>query len=105
VGIVIMKFTHAIARVLKGIKIRAGRGVTFGAGVTAPFVASLPIVRSRAPTSLSHRGSDRRVVAASSIPQGICGNTWMAAGEQGTWPEKDHCQEKLQEGDVVLASP
>jgi hypothetical protein len=28
----------------------------------------------------------------------------MAAGEQGTWPGRDHCQEKHQEGDVILAS-
>jgi hypothetical protein len=55
-GVVIMKFTHAIARVLEGIKIRAGRGAAFGVGVTGPFVASLPVVRSRAPTLLSHGG-------------------------------------------------
>ncbi len=47
-----------------------GRG---GAGVTAPFVTSPPAVGSRAPTSLSRGGSDRGVVAASSIPQGIRG--------------------------------
>jgi hypothetical protein len=51
-GIVIVKFTHAIARVLKGIEVRAGRGAAFGAGVTAQFVASLPAVRSRALTAL-----------------------------------------------------
>ncbi len=45
-GVIIVKFTHAIARVLKGIKVCAGRGATFGAGVTAPFVASLPAARS-----------------------------------------------------------
>ncbi len=72
VGVVIMKFAHAIARVLEGIEIRAGGGATSGAGVTAPFVASPPAVGSRAPTSLSHGGRDCRVMAASSIPQGIC---------------------------------
>ncbi len=51
-GIIIVKFNHAIARVLKEMKIWMGRGVTFGAGVTAPFVASLLIARSRAPTLL-----------------------------------------------------
>ncbi len=47
-GVVIVKFTDAIARVLKRMKIGAGRGATFGAGVAAPFVASLPVVGSRA---------------------------------------------------------
>jgi hypothetical protein len=32
-GVIIVKFTHAIARVLKGIKVWAGRGATFGAGL------------------------------------------------------------------------
>jgi hypothetical protein len=64
--VVIVKFAHAIARYLKGMKIWAG--ATFGAGVTAPFVASPPIVGSRAPTLLSCGGRDRRIVAASSIP-------------------------------------
>ncbi len=72
-GVVVVKFTDASARVLKGIEIWAGWGATFGAGVTAPFVASPPAVGSRAPTSLSHGGRDRRIVAASSIPQGIRG--------------------------------
>jgi hypothetical protein len=69
VNVVIVKFTHAFARVLKGIKISVE---TFGAGVTTPFVASLPVVRSRAPILLSHGSRDCRVVATSSIPQGIC---------------------------------
>ncbi len=73
VGIVIMKFAHAIARVLKGMEICAGGGVTFGAGVTALFVASPPAVRSRAPTLLSRGGRNCRIMAASSIPQGIHG--------------------------------
>ncbi len=48
VGVVIMKFAHAIARVLKREEIWAGGGATFGAGVTASFVASPPAVGSRA---------------------------------------------------------
>jgi hypothetical protein len=48
-------------------------GATFGVGVTAPFVASPPAVGSGAPTLLSRSGHDRRVVATSSIPQGIHG--------------------------------
>jgi hypothetical protein len=52
-GVVVVKFTDAIARVLKRIKIGVGRGASFGAGVAAPFVASLPAVRSRAPATLS----------------------------------------------------
>jgi hypothetical protein len=63
-GIVIVKFMHAIARFLKRVKIRAGRGATFGAGVAALFVASLPIAESRASALLSRGGRDRRVVAA-----------------------------------------
>jgi hypothetical protein len=73
VGAEVVKLTHAIARVLKGIKIWSGMGVTFGAGITTPFVTSLPFVRSRAPTSLSCGGRDRRVVATLSIPQFVCG--------------------------------
>ncbi len=72
IGVIIMKFAHAITRVLKWIKNWAGRGATFGGGVTAPFVASLPAARSRAPTSLCPGGCDCRVVAAPSIPQGVC---------------------------------
>ncbi len=34
IGIVIVKFTHAIARILKWMKIWGGRGLTFGAGIT-----------------------------------------------------------------------
>ncbi len=71
VGVVIMKFAHATAKVLIGIKVRAGRGSTFGVGVTAPFVASFPVGRDRAPTLLSCGRRNDRVVAASSIPQGI----------------------------------
>ncbi len=49
IGVVIVKFAHAIARVLERVKIWAGRGATFGTGVTAPFVASLPAAGSGAP--------------------------------------------------------
>jgi hypothetical protein len=42
VGVVIVKFTHAIARVMKRVEVRVGRGATFGVGVAAPFVALLP---------------------------------------------------------------
>ncbi len=52
IGVVIVKFTHAIARVLEGVEIWAGWGATFGTGVTAPFVASLPTAGSRAFASL-----------------------------------------------------
>ncbi len=68
IGVIIVKFAHAIARVLEGIKIWAGRGATFGTGVTAPFVACLPAVRSGAPTSLCRGGCDRGIVAAPSVP-------------------------------------
>jgi hypothetical protein len=71
-GLIIVKFTHAIAMVLKGIQIWVVRGATFGVGVTAPFVSSLPVARSRAPTLLCRGGCDCRVVPASSIPQGVC---------------------------------
>ncbi len=71
VGIVVVKFTDAIAMVLEGIKIRAGRAATFRTGVAALFVASLPAVGSRAPTALSRGDYDCGVVAALSIPQGV----------------------------------
>ncbi len=70
-GLVVVKFADAIARVLEQIEVWAGGGATFGVGVTAPFVASPPVVKSRAPTSLSRGGRDLRIVATSSIPQGI----------------------------------
>jgi hypothetical protein len=68
IGVVVMKFAHAIARVLKRMKAWAGRGATFGAGITAPFVASLPIAGSRALASLCRGGWDRGVVVAPSVP-------------------------------------
>jgi hypothetical protein len=71
VGVVVVKFTNATARVLKRIEIRAGRGLTFRTGVAALFVALLPAARSRAPTALSRGSCNCGVVAASSIPQGV----------------------------------
>jgi hypothetical protein len=71
-GVVIVKYTHAIARVLKIIKVRVGRGATFGVGVTASFVASLPAVGSRASTSLCRGGCNCWVVPTLSIPRGVC---------------------------------
>ncbi len=68
IGVVIVKFAHSIARVLEGVKIWAGRGVTFGTGITAPFVASLLAAGSGAPASLCRGGCNRRIVAAPSIP-------------------------------------
>ncbi len=58
-----MKFAHAIARVLEGMEIWMGRGATFGTGVAAPFVASLPAAGSGAPASLCRGGCDRGIVA------------------------------------------
>ncbi len=72
VGVVIVKFAHAIARVLERVEIGAGKGVTFGMGVAIPFVASLPTCGSSAHMSLSHGSRDCGVVATSSIPQGVC---------------------------------
>ncbi len=68
IGVLVVKFAHAIARVLKKMEIWAGRGATFGAGVTAPFVASLPAAGSGAPALQCRGGCDRRVVSAPSIP-------------------------------------
>jgi hypothetical protein len=62
-----VKLAHAIGRVLKSVKSRAGRGATFGTGVAVPFVARLPPSGSRAPASVSCGGHDHRVVAASSV--------------------------------------
>ncbi len=120
-GVVIVKFTHTIARVLERVEIRAGRGVTFGAGIAGPLVALLPTVGSRASASLSHGSRNRRVGAASSIPQGVCSlhhgcsrpvvassyrftHGWRQANKEQS-QKKDQCQEKHQEEDVVLASP
>jgi hypothetical protein len=96
-----------------------GRGATFGAAVTAPFVASRPAVGSRAPTLLSRGGQDRRVMATSRIPQGIHGlhhgrgchvvaSSYCFTHGRGKANKKhgqDRCPEKHQVEDVVLASP
>ncbi len=74
VAVKVVKLAHAIARVLKGKEVRAGRRTTFGMGVAIPFVVLLPACRRRAPTALSCGGCNRGVVAASSIPQGIRGS-------------------------------
>ncbi len=74
VEVVIVKLAHAIGRVLKRVEIRAGGWATFGTGVAIPFVAPPSTSGSRAPTSVSHRGRDPRVVAASSVPQGVRGS-------------------------------
>jgi hypothetical protein len=68
IGLVIVKFAHAIARVLEGVEIWAERGATLGTGVTAPFVASLSAVGNGAPASLCRGGCDCGVVAAPSVP-------------------------------------
>ncbi len=72
VNIIVVKFTDAIARVLEQIKSGQEGGATFRVGVTTLFVASLPVVMSRAPTALSRGGCDCGALAASSIPQGVC---------------------------------
>ncbi len=72
VGVIVVKFTDAIARVLEQIKVRAGRGASFRVGDAALFVTSLPVVGSSAPTVLRQGGCDCWVVAVSSIPQGVC---------------------------------
>ncbi len=92
------------------------REETFGAGVTAPFVASLPAARSRAPTSLCRGGCDCRVWLprasdrASSVFIRAAAVLWvpaqlllslMAEGGSKTLKEKDHCQGTLLEGDAV----
>ncbi len=66
-GVVVVKLTHAIARVVKRIEVWAGRRATFGTGVAAPFVTLLPNWGSWAPTSLCRGGWDRRVVASLSV--------------------------------------
>ncbi len=68
VGVIVVKFTDAIARVLERRKVRAGRGASFRAGVAALFVTSLPVVGSSTPTVLCQGGCDYWVVAVSSIP-------------------------------------
>ncbi len=74
VRVIVVKLAHAIGRVLESVKIRAGRWATFGTSVAVPFVGRFPASGSRAPTSVSRGGRDRRVVAASSIPQVVRGS-------------------------------
>ncbi len=104
-GVVIVKFTLAIARDLKRIEVGAGRGATFGTGVAVPFVSVLLAVRSKVPASLSRGGRDCRVVATSSISQGICSLHQVCARlvvassyrfMHGRWQaNKKHCQEEI----------
>ncbi len=79
IGVVVVKFTHAIARVLKRMKIWVGRGVTFEAGITASFVASLPTAGSGASASLFQGSCDRRVVAAPSVHRASAAFTMAVA--------------------------
>ncbi len=82
-----------------------GKGVSFGTGVAAPFVACLTAVRRRAPTSLNHGSHDRRVVAASSISLGVrslhngCGCLVVASSYSFTHGRQQanekHCQEEI----------
>ncbi len=82
-----------------------GKGATFGTGITAPFVASLPAVGSRAPASLCRGGCDRKIVAAPSVPYGVrslhhgCGCLMVTSSyclSHGCWKtNKKHCQEKV----------
>jgi hypothetical protein len=51
---------------------RGGKGGGFWNGCCRSFFASLPAGGSRAPILLSRGGCDRRVIAALSVPQGIC---------------------------------
>ncbi len=74
VGVTIVKFAHAIGRVLERVESGAGRWATFGTGVAVPFVIYLPAGGSGAPTSVSRGGRDRGVVAALSVPQGVRGS-------------------------------
>jgi hypothetical protein len=69
-----LSFVSSSVRKISPALAGGGRGgAIFGAGVTAPFVASPHIVGSRAPTSLSRGDRDHRIVATWSIPQGIRG--------------------------------
>ncbi len=69
----IVKLTHNIVRVLKGIKIGTRRGMTSGTGIAVPVVVPLPATRGWTFAALSCGGCDRGAVAAASVPQGICG--------------------------------
>ncbi len=68
---VVVKLSHIIARVVKRIEVRAGRRATFGTAVAAPFVnSSSRLLELGSNFSVSWRPR-RRVVASSSIPQGV----------------------------------
>jgi hypothetical protein len=120
VGIIIMKFTHAIARVLKGLKVRVGRGATFGACVTTRLShlflllgAGLLLRRVMAaatvvlwPPRASHRTSAAFTMAAAVM--------WLPAptvsrmdGDRRTRNivRKRSLSGETKGGDVVLASP
>jgi hypothetical protein len=66
-----LNFTHAVARVLERKKIRPRGRTTYGMDSAIPSVILSPTSRSWASATLSHGRSDRGVVAASSIPQGV----------------------------------
>jgi hypothetical protein len=92
-----------------------GGGTTFRAGVTAPFVASLPAAGSGAPASLYRGGCECRVMAAPSVPKGICSlhhgcshsvgvSSYcfsLKDGQSETLNEIGRCQAILLGGDVV----
>jgi hypothetical protein len=81
-----------------------GKGVTFGADITAPFVAFLPAAGSGAPASLCWGGCDRRAVATPRVPLGIrsfhhgCGRSMRASSYcfSHGWRKVDqkHCKKK-----------
>jgi hypothetical protein len=99
-GIIIVKFSQAIAKVLKRIKVWAGGGVTFGVGITAPFVASLPASRSGAPTALYQGGCDRWVVSPQASHRASAAFTMAAAvswvpAPKGRKADQKHGKEKI----------
>ncbi len=78
-----------------------------GAGLLLHCVVAAATVGSW-PPRVSHRVSAAFTMAAAVLWLPALTVSHMdgaAAGKQGTWPEKDQCQEKRQEEDVVLASP
>ncbi len=119
-GVVVVKFKHTIARVLKRIEFRAGRRVTFRTGVAAPFVTLLPVGWSWAPTSLCRGGhtmgswpprASHRASALSQQPRPSCGclrqlpPSWKAVGVLKSLTRKGLCPDLLLEGDAVKVSP
>jgi hypothetical protein len=105
IDVVVVKFTHAIARVLKRMKIWAGSRRLLGAGVTASFVASLPAAGSGYPASLCRGSCDCWVVAPPSIPEGVrslhhgCSRFMGASSyclSHGRWKaNQKHCKKKV----------